>query len=141
MLLQEWLQGNLRPRTREELFNLQHSSLRNVVERVYGVAKKRFPLLAHMSSYPFRTQVDLVMSCFMLHNFVRQNQLYTDEFNILDHNGFHLGEPDANVPPPDDDDDDAEADAVRWRDDIAQRMWDDYVEVLAARGGDIQQDV
>ncbi|CAL5435434.1 unnamed protein product [Camellia sinensis] len=34
-----------------ELFNHRHSSLRNVIERTFGVLKQRFPLLRHMSRY------------------------------------------------------------------------------------------
>ena len=30
----------------KELFNLQHASLRNTIERAFGVLKKRFPIIA-----------------------------------------------------------------------------------------------
>lgn len=40
--LAEWEKANLRPKNKEELFNLRHSQLRNVIERVYGVWKMRF---------------------------------------------------------------------------------------------------
>ncbi|KAG6498554.1 hypothetical protein ZIOFF_038274 [Zingiber officinale] len=30
----------------KELFNLRHASLRNVIERAFGVLKKRFPIIA-----------------------------------------------------------------------------------------------
>ena len=33
------------PQTKEELFNLRHSSLRNEIERIFGVLKKRFLFL------------------------------------------------------------------------------------------------
>ena len=72
------------PMNKEELFNLRHSSLRNVAERVYGVAKKRWPLLGCMSAYPFDMQVNLVMTCMMLHNFIRKNQVDRDIFDHLD---------------------------------------------------------
>ena len=38
----EWKKGRHRPQMKEELFNLRHSQLRNVVKRVYGVFKIRF---------------------------------------------------------------------------------------------------
>jgi hypothetical protein len=44
--LKEWVRGARRPQNREELFNLRHSMLRNVVERTFGVAKKRFGVLS-----------------------------------------------------------------------------------------------
>lgn len=31
-----------RPQNREELYNLRHASARNVVERIFGVVKRRF---------------------------------------------------------------------------------------------------
>ena len=55
--LKEWGRGNQKPLNKEELFNLRHSSLRNVVERSLGVVKKRFPLLEFMLSYPYEMQV------------------------------------------------------------------------------------
>ncbi|RDI79135.1 hypothetical protein Vi05172_g10856 [Venturia inaequalis] len=40
--LAEWEIGNKRHHTKEELFNLRHSKMRNVVGRTYGVWKMRF---------------------------------------------------------------------------------------------------
>ncbi|KAL2318528.1 hypothetical protein Fmac_032404 [Flemingia macrophylla] len=34
------------PQNPRELFNHRHSSLRNVIERTFGVLKKRFPIIA-----------------------------------------------------------------------------------------------
>jgi len=91
---QEWERAGLRPANKEELFNLRHASLRNVIERAYGVIKKRFPALRSMASYPFHVQVDIVMSCFMLHNFIRRNKEYNDEFDVLDDGDFELNDAD-----------------------------------------------
>ena len=114
---------------------MRHSSLRNVAERVYGVAKKRFPLLSGMTSYPFPTQVSLVMTCMFLHNFVRKNQIHNDAFDHLDDDEMYGENDDGNVHEYDEyvDDPASHNDAVDWRNDIAQRMWDDYQEVLVAR--------
>ncbi|KAF2319258.1 hypothetical protein GH714_014273 [Hevea brasiliensis] len=35
------------PRNARELFNLRHASLRNAIERAFGVVKKRFPIIAN----------------------------------------------------------------------------------------------
>lgn len=40
--LKEVAAAGKKPTNREELFNLRHSSLRNVVERIFGVTKRRF---------------------------------------------------------------------------------------------------
>ena len=40
--LAEWGRAGLRPANREELYNLRHSSARNVVERIFGILKRRY---------------------------------------------------------------------------------------------------
>ncbi len=67
------------------------------------------------------------MSCFMLHNFIRRNKEYEDEFDVLDDDDFELYDDDFDH----DDVDYVEgggnaAAAVAWRDDIATRMWNAY---------------
>ena len=39
------------PQGMKELFNRRHASLRNVIERCFGVLKARFPILNAMPSY------------------------------------------------------------------------------------------
>ena len=39
--LKEWGRGNQRPAGYKKLFNFRHSALRNVVERIFGIMKKR----------------------------------------------------------------------------------------------------
>ena len=57
----EWRRAGNRPETKEELFNLRHASLRNVIERIFGVLKSRFPLCAKMHPYSLEVQIELVM--------------------------------------------------------------------------------
>ena len=57
---------------REEIFNLYHARLRNVIERAFGVVKARFPILKKMTPYSFAAQTKIVMTCFCIHNFLRQ---------------------------------------------------------------------
>ena len=40
---------------REEIFNLCHARLRNVIERAFCVVKAQFPILKRMSPYSFAT--------------------------------------------------------------------------------------
>ena len=65
--LQEFSQRNP-PRTSKELFNHRHSSLRNVVERAFGILKKRFPIIANGTepTYGIKTQ-NRINYNFMLH--------------------------------------------------------------------------
>ena len=57
---------------REEIFNLCHARLRNVIERAFGVVKACFPILKKMAPYSFAAQTKIVMTCFSIHNFLRQ---------------------------------------------------------------------
>ena len=50
------------PWSREELFNRVHSSLRCVIERIYGVWKKRWRILQNMREFPYKSQVKIVVA-------------------------------------------------------------------------------
>ncbi|KAK4409469.1 hypothetical protein Sango_0019900 [Sesamum angolense] len=70
--LAEYRGNGRRYRTPQDLFNHAHSRLRNVIERCFGVLKKRFPILQWgMPSYLLQHQVDIVIACCTLHNFIR----------------------------------------------------------------------
>lgn len=129
--LKEWAQGNRRPMNARELFNLRHSSLRNVIERVFGVLKKRFPILCLMPSCSMEKQVRIVKSCFMIHNFIKINRDYEDPFEEWDEN-IEGANDDAED---DNNDNDINANAggaAAWRDSIANAMWVDYQAHLVA---------
>lgn len=131
--LKEWAKGNESPQNKEELFNLRHSSLRNVIERIFGVLKNRFPLMDRMHKFPFKYQCKLVMIAVMLHNFIRVTQ-GDDEFDVVDEAAVA-----AVAAIPDDglfayDDAHTVTELNAWRDDIAQRMWDSYLLVRQERG-------
>jgi hypothetical protein len=79
--LKEWSRGNLCPRNYKELYNLRHLALRNVIERIFGIMKKRFPILCMMPSFSFSFQCALVYFCMMVHNFITVEQIYENEFD------------------------------------------------------------
>nr|XP_043615827.1 putative nuclease HARBI1 [Erigeron canadensis] len=60
------------PQNTRELFNLRHASLRNAIERAFGVLKKRFAIIRSSNEpfYPPETQSDIFLSCCILHNFL-----------------------------------------------------------------------
>ena len=68
--LNEQAKCNQRPQNAKELFNLRHAQLRNHIERIIGVVKKRFPVLKCASHYPIESQPDIVIACCALHNFI-----------------------------------------------------------------------
>jgi DDE superfamily endonuclease len=74
--IKEQARASCRPETPEELFNLRHAQLRNVVERTFGVLKKRFRILNSIPvGYSLRTQVRIVYALTALHNFYNLNGL------------------------------------------------------------------
>jgi hypothetical protein len=46
----------LRPRNKEELFNLRHAQARNVIEHIFGVIKKRWVILVLPSKFDMGLQ-------------------------------------------------------------------------------------
>ena len=60
------------PENEKELFNLRHASLRNVIERSFGVLKKRFAIIGNGTEPhdEFETMTEIVLACIILHNFL-----------------------------------------------------------------------
>ena len=60
------------PENAPEVFNLRHSSLRNSIERVFGVLKKIFSIIASgiEPHYPVETHSDIILACCILHNYL-----------------------------------------------------------------------
>src|SRR5437762_8454494 len=73
-----------RPKDAKELFNLRHSSLRNSIERIFGVLKKRFPILKQQLEYEYVLQGQLVTALCCLHNFIRKEGDGNDGFDLSD---------------------------------------------------------
>lgn len=143
-----------RPRTKEELFNLRHSSARMVIERIFGVSKKRFSFLRHGSFHPLAIQIRLVPAMCAIHNFIRLHDARElekefPEFLRRDFTGInHTDQEESEVSEPIDTQDNTvevdDEEAKRWRDSIATRMWEDFQRKQAAvarRGGRRRQEV
>jgi hypothetical protein len=79
--LKEVYQADLKPENAKELFNLQHSSLRNVIEHIFGVLKRQWQILRGKGcEYSINTQIDLFCALIRVHNFRKQ---YGEE-DVLD---------------------------------------------------------
>ena len=81
--LQEFRQGPM-PRGKKELFNYSHSSLRNVIERSFGVLKMKWRILLDLPSYPMPKQSQIIMACMAVHNFIRESALADTDFDMCD---------------------------------------------------------
>jgi hypothetical protein len=71
------------PQTPQELYNLRHSSLRNAIERIFGVLKKRFPILKNQLEFPYNIQVRLIKVLCCIHNIIRLvdgDDIYDEEW-------------------------------------------------------------
>jgi len=79
--LQDFAGNGNDPKNENELFNLRHASLRNVIERIFGIFKSRFTIFKSAPPFPFKTQVEIVLACVALHNFLRK-ECRSDEFPI-----------------------------------------------------------
>ncbi|XLR15618.1 hypothetical protein S83_043556 [Arachis hypogaea] len=71
--VREWAQGTRAPRNYQEYFNRKHSSAMNVIERYFGLHKKRWSILKSPSFYPIKTQNQIIIACCLLQNFIRKN--------------------------------------------------------------------
>ncbi|XP_071701610.1 uncharacterized protein [Rutidosis leptorrhynchoides] len=124
-----WLADFRRSRalTDKEKFNHAHAQLRNVIERSYGVLKKRFPILREMAQFSFPIQRNVVIACFAIHNFIRKWNIYDkyfmecDEDTLFDNDEQPEGDGDE---PPDGTYDDSQNSQymANLRDEIAQNL-------------------
>lgn len=130
--LKEQSLAGQKPENAKELFNLRHASLRNAVERIFGVDKRRFKILTFAPEYSFQTQIRLVFALAGLHNFIKDHLCgeldYFEEEGAITHQ-----------------DTIADSSSLRnslttstvmneKRDRIGNEMWVDYVDILAQRG-------
>ena len=58
-----------RPSGKKEVFNHLHSSLRNVIERSFGVLKEMENSIG-LTSYPMLKQTKIIHACMALHNII-----------------------------------------------------------------------
>src|ERR1700678_2977377 len=120
---------NNRPKNKEELFHLPHFSFRNVIERIFGVLKRRFRILRLAPEYNMQIQAQIPAALCAIHNFISHHDPDEDEMEDLDDGGDgddggndeHRACNEEAIEP-----------SVR-RDRIAQGMWDDYKRLLEAR--------
>nr|XP_034584533.1 uncharacterized protein LOC117847427 [Setaria viridis] len=81
----EWRRGPA-PSGEHELFNHLHSSLRNVVERAFGVLKMKWRILLKMPTFPLEKQMMIIAATMCLHNFIRENNAQDKHFRKCDRN-------------------------------------------------------
>ncbi|KAL8550719.1 hypothetical protein ACS0TY_009211 [Phlomoides rotata] len=60
---------------------MKHTRARNVIERTFGLLKMRWGILRSPSWYPIRTANKIIMACFLLHNYIR-NEMDVDPLKL-----------------------------------------------------------
>ena len=68
------------PKNKQELFNRCHASLRSVIERTFGVWKKKLRFLSDFSRYDIAVQKRVVTATMGLHNFIRISNYFDEDF-------------------------------------------------------------
>ncbi|XP_073137431.1 uncharacterized protein [Henckelia pumila] len=66
-----WANSSIGPQNYKECFNAKHCRARNVIERAFGLLKKRWVVLRSPTFYPLKIQNRMIMACILLHNFIR----------------------------------------------------------------------
>jgi hypothetical protein len=79
----DWRRGSA-PSGELEHFNYLHSSIRNAVERAFGVWKMKWRILLKMPSFPLDKQKMIVAATMCLHNFIRENTTQDIDFAKCD---------------------------------------------------------
>ncbi|XP_073302307.1 uncharacterized protein [Primulina huaijiensis] len=75
------------PQDYKELFNWRHSQARNVIERAFGLLKKRWAILRSPSFYPIKVQNHIILACILLHNFIRSQMDEDPMDNVAEYGG------------------------------------------------------
>jgi hypothetical protein len=87
--LLEFRQGPI-PRGKKELFNYAHLSLRNVIERSFGVLKNKGRILFNLPSYPMWKQIQIIIACMAIYNFIRESAMADEDFDRCDHDEHYV---------------------------------------------------
>jgi hypothetical protein len=130
------------PANPQELFNLCHASARNIIKRIFSILKNQFAILQHNSSLRPGIQAHLPAALAAIHNVIRRydadeillclkeievpEDINIDELDLeaVEHEGeLARGPPNTAE----------KRGADERRDDIAERMWIQYQQVLESR--------
>jgi len=131
--LSEWDHAKEASCNPQELFNLRHASARNIIERIFGILKRRFRILQLPPEYDMNTQAQIPAALAALHNFIRQYDpdevhMYEDDQSL----DFQIGDPKSagelgRVTP------NERARANDRRDKIADGIWQQHQHCLESR--------
>jgi hypothetical protein len=62
------VKANKKPQNAKELFNLRHTKLYNIIERIFSVMKQRFKILTLPQVFKMEAQAMVISALCVLHN-------------------------------------------------------------------------
>ncbi|KAL8489863.1 hypothetical protein ACS0TY_025665 [Phlomoides rotata] len=68
--LNEWTARQ--PQNFQEYFNMKHTRARNVIEHAFGLLKMRWGIICGPSWYDIQTTNQIIMTCCLIHNYIRR---------------------------------------------------------------------
>lgn len=71
----------------EKSYNASHILTRNLVERAFGVAKRRFPALSVGLQISLSLTLEVIVACFLLHNMAIEFKESNDGFEPPEYDG------------------------------------------------------
>ena len=80
------------PRGMKEKYSYAHSSLRNVVERAFGVLKEKWRMMKIVPSFPIAKQSKIIVACMALHNFIRERDDEDADFMRFANDEYYVRE-------------------------------------------------
>jgi hypothetical protein len=104
-----------------------------VIERIFGVIKRRFRILLIAPEYSLAVQARIPAALCTLHNFIRHHDPEEGALPKLSDAGHHNAYQDATADQGEVEGEVEEGGGNARRDEIAQAMWDDYQRILAER--------
>jgi hypothetical protein len=121
------------PANKEELFNLRHAQKRNVVERIFGVVKKRWGILTRPPQFTMDIQAKIPSALAALHNFIMQHNsqdclhYVSNMEDDLDPNPGVVQQNPHGVLSTQAVNQAEKTQATAYHEHIAQEMWDEYL--------------
>lgn len=114
---------------------MRHTRARNIIERAFAVLKMRWGILRSACYYPVKIQTQLILACFLLHNYCRTampvdpldqtTDVYDDQTAAEPDDPNVQGEYIDSVEP-----------SNAWtqmREDLAGSMWDEVLAILVSK--------
>ena len=126
------------PQNAQELFNLRHAQARNVIERMFGVLKRRFRILQLPTEYSLEVQAHIPAALAALHNFIKRHDTgtqlhsepvtgYYENEEILQEDFIGTDEVEDLISTDEVEDVRMDESWVESRDRIAAEMWESYL--------------